>query len=423
MNSGTDRRIEAAYALAKDSYAELGVDVDAAIDQVLRLSVSLHCWQGDDLTGFERSGARLGGGLSVSGSYPGKARTPDELRCDLETALSLIPGRHRVNLHASYLETPHHVERNELRIEHFQTWVDWAKARSLGLDFNPTFFAHRNAEDGFTLAHRDTSVRQFWIEHGIASRRIAAGIGAQLGSPCITNFWIPDGYKDDPIDRLTPRQRLAESLDVIFAERFDLRHQLDALESKLFGLGSESYVVGSHEFYLGYAITRQKLLCLDTGHFHPTESIPDKVSSVLLNVPAILLHISRGVRWDSDHVVVLSDELLALAQQLVRGKFLSRTHLALDYFDATINRVAAWVIGTRNLLKALLCALLEPTDRLLQLEQEGNFTARLTLLEELKTMPLGAVWDAACARANVPVGPAWMREIEQYEHSVLSRRV
>jgi len=422
VKQSSSRRIEAAYALAKEAYAELGVDAGAAMDQVLRISVSLHCWQGDDVTGFEGRSAQLGGGLSVTGSYPGKARTPDELRSDLDTALSLIPGRHRVNLHASYREAPAGVERNELGLEHFRTWIDWAKERGLGLDFNPTFFAHRKAEDGFTLAHQNAAVRQFWIEHGIASRRIAAGIGAQLGSPCVTNFWIPDGSKDDPIDRLAPRQRLTESLDKIFAEPFDSRHQVDALEGKLFGLGSESYVVGSHEFYLGYAITRQKLLCLDTGHFHPTELISDKLSSVLLHLPAILLHVSRGVRWDSDHVVVLSDELVALAQQLVRGNFLPRTHLGLDYFDASINRVAAWVIGTRSLLKALLFALLEPTAQLREFEQESNFTARLALLEDLKTMPLGAVWDAACEAANVPTGATWLRQVDLYERSVLSAR-
>ena len=414
--------INAGYALAKERYAEVGVDADTAIERLSRLAISLHCWQGDDLGGFEKSTAALGGGLAVTGNYPGKARTPEELRADLDQALSLIPGTHRLNLHASYLETPQSVERNELRPEHFQPWIDWAQSRRVGLDFNPTYYAHPRAADGFTLAHRDPAIRQFWIEHGIACRRIGAAFGAQLGTPCVTNVWIPDGYKDTPVDRLAPRQRLTESLDAIFAEPLDPRHNLDAVEAKLFGLGSESYVAGSHEFYLGYAITRQKLLCLDAGHFHPTETIADKISSVLMHVPAILLHVSRGVRWDSDHVVTLTDDLTALAQELVRGDFLERTHLGLDFFDASINRVAGWVIGTRNFQKALLMALLEPIDRLRALETEGNYTARLALLEELKTMPFGAVWDFACERASVPIGMAWLAEVERYEREVLCKR-
>ncbi len=414
--------INAGYALAKERYAEVGVDADTAIERLSRLAISLHCWQGDDLGGFEKSTAALGGGLAVTGNHPGKARTPEELRADLDQALSLIPGTHRLNLHASYLEIPQPVERNELRPEHFQPWIDWAQSRRMGLDFNPTYYAHPRAADGFTLAHRDPAIRQFWIEHGIACRRIGAAFGAQLGTPCVTNVWIPDGYKDTPVDRLAPRQRLTESLDAIFAEPLDPRHNLDAVEAKLFGLGSESYVVGSHEFYLGYAITRQKLLCLDAGHFHPTETIADKISSVLMHVPAILLHVSRGVRWDSDHVVTLTDDLTALAQELVRGDFLERTHLGLDFFDASINRVAAWVIGTRNFQKALLMALLEPIDRLRALETEGNYTARLALLEELKTMPFGAVWDLACERAGVPLGMAWLAEVERYEREALCKR-
>jgi len=414
--------INAGYALAKERYAEVGVDADTAIERLSRLAISLHCWQGDDLGGFEKSTAALGGGLAVTGNYPGKARTPEELRADLDQALSLIPGTHRLNLHASYLETPQPVERNELRPEHFQPWIDWAQSRRMGLDFNPTYYAHPRAADGFTLAHRDPAIRQFWIEHGIACRRIGAAFGAQLGTPCVTNVWIPDGYKDTPVDRLAPRQRLTESLDAIFAEPLYPRHNLDAVEAKLFGLGSESYVAGSHEFYLGYAITRQKLLCLDAGHFHPTETIADKISSVLMHVPAILLHVSRGVRWDSDHVVTLTDDLTALAQELVRGDFLERTHLGLDFFDASINRVAAWVIGTRNFQKALLMALLEPIDRLRALETEGNYTARLALLEELKTMPFGAVWDFACERAGVPIGMAWLAEVERNEREVLCKR-
>jgi L-rhamnose isomerase len=345
------------------------------------------------------------------------------LRADLDKALSLIPGTHRLNLHASYGEFGGRpVDRNEIEVAHFQSWMDWAQQRGMGLDFNPTYFAHAKAADGFTLAHANEGIRRFWIEHGIICRQIGAAMGEALGTPCVTNFWIPDGMKDTPVDRTGPRERLAEALDTIFAAKLDPSHNLDAVECKLFGLGSESYVVGSHEFYLGYAISRQKLLCLDAGHFHPTEVISDKISSVLQYVPEILLHVSRGVRWDSDHVVVLSDELRAIAQELVRGDFLRRTHLGLDYFDASINRVAAWVIGTRCLLKALLIAMLEPIDALRQFESAGDYTARLATLEELKTLPFGAVWDAYCLRNDVPVGRAWLAEVRTYERNVLQQR-
>ena len=418
----TSQQIAAAYVLAKERYAALGVDADAAIRNFERIAFSLHCWQGDDVHGFETRDAVLGGGLAVTGNYPGKARNPDELRSDIERAFSLIPGRHRLNLHASYRDSPDAVERNALEPRHFQTWIDWAKSHSAGIDFNPTFFSHPKAER-FTLSHPDRAIREFWIEHGIACRRIGAAIGAELGSACVTNFWIPDGFKDTPVDRAAPRRRLAESLDRIFAEPLDSGHNVDAVESKLFGLGSESYVVGSHEFYFGYAVTRRIVLCLDSGHFHPTETIADKISAVLLHLPAILLHVSRGVRWDSDHVVTLSEDLVAIAQELVRGAFLSRTYLGLDFFDASINRVAAWVIGARNLLKALLVALLEPIDDLRALELEGDYTGRLALVEELKAMPWGAVWDQACEQAGVPVGAAWLPEIERYERDVLVRRI
>ena len=414
--------IEQAYALARDRYAALGVDTEAALATLATVPVSLHCWQGDDVGGFENTGAALGSGLAVTGNYPGKARTPDELRADIEQALALIPGRHRVNLHACYLEAGRKVERNEIQPEHFQTWIDWARTRGLGLDFNPSYFAHPLAADGFTLSHRDAGIRRFWIEHGIACRKIGAAMGKALGRKCITNVWIPDGYKDTPADRLAPRQRLAESLDEIFAEPMDTAHHLDAVESKLFGIGSESYVVGSHEFYFGYAITRKKLLCLDAGHFHPTESLADKISSVLLQLDRILLHVSRGVRWDSDHVVTLTDDLQVIAQEIVRGGFLGRVHVGLDFFDASINRIAAWVIGTRNMIKALLLALLEPIDKLRAAEDEGDYTTRLALLEEARTLPFGAVWDAYCAEATVPVGDAWLTEVKRYESEVLVRR-
>jgi L-rhamnose isomerase len=418
-----DRRIANAFEAACDAYAELGVDVNTALERVKHIPVSLHCWQGDDVRGFEGVGQAIGGGLAVTGNYPGCATTPTELRSDIDMALSLIPGTHRLNLHASYGEFgDKSVDRDQIELRHFQGWIDWAKQRAMGLDFNPTYFAHEKADDGFTLAHPDKHIRDFWIAHGVACRRIGADIGRQLGSPCVTNVWIPDGMKDQPIDRKGPRERLTESLDALFAEDLDPAHNLDAVECKLFGLGSESYVAGSHEFYLGYAITRNKLLCLDAGHFHPTEVISDKLSSVLNFLPEILLHVSRGVRWDSDHVVVLTDELRAIAQELVRGEFLHRTHVGLDFFDASINRVAAWVIGTRCMLKALLMALLEPINQLRQFESDGDFTSRLAMLEELKTMPFGAVWDFYCLQSGVPVGREWLNEIHTYESKVLSQR-
>jgi len=416
-------RIEKAYSIAKDIYAELGVDTEKAMAKLNEIAISLHCWQGDDVGGFERTEEGLsGGGIMATGAYPGKARTADELRMDLEKTLSLIPGKHRLNLHAMYAETEGKVERNELSAEHFAAWIDWAKANGLGMDFNGTFFSHPKAESGFTLSSADDRIRRFWIEHGIACRKIGAAMGKELGTPCVTNLWIPDGYKDVPVDRKGPRERLKKSLDEIFAEPMDRSCLLDSVESKLFGIGSESYVVGSHEFYLGYAIENKTLLCLDTGHFHPTEVVSDKISSVLTFLDEILLHVSRGVRWDSDHVVILSDELRAIAQQIIRGDYLQRVHIGLDFFDASINRIAAWVIGTRCMLKALLIALLEPTDKLRQMESSGDYTCRLAMLEELKTLPFGAVWDYYCTKQDVPPGPDWMDEIKVYEKDVLSKR-
>ena len=418
-----ERQIQQAYRLAKERYAEMGVNTDRALKRLAGISISLHCWQGDDVGGFENMGSELGGGLAVTGNYPGKARTPDELRQDLEEAYSLIPGRHRVNLHSFYAEMGRHkVDRDALSPRQFRNWIAWAKANRLGMDFNPTYFSHPKAADGLTLSHPNKGVRRFWIEHGIRCREIGSAIGRALGKTCVTNVWIPDGMKDTPVDRKGPRERLAESLDAVFAKQISPRLNLDSVECKLFGIGSESYVVGSHEFYLGYAVSRQKLLTLDTGHFHPTETISDKISSVLMEVPEILLHVSRGVRWDSDHVVTLTDDLQAIAQELVRGGYLDRTHIGLDYFDGSINRVAAWVIGTRNMIKALLTALLEPTARLQAMERAGDFTSRLALLEELKTLPVGAVWDTYCARSNVPVGPAWIDDVKTYEKRVLAKR-
>ena len=419
----SESSIDKGYAAAQDVYGQYGVDTDAAMARLAKVPISMHCWQGDDVGGFEDLEALDGGGIQATGNYPGKARTPDELRADFEKALSLIPGRHRMNLHAMYAETGgKRVERNELEPEHFQTWIDWAKDKGLGMDFNPTCFGHPKADDGFTLAHPDPGIRQFWIEHCIACRKIGEAMGRALGSPAVTNVWIPDGFKDTPVDRYTPRQRLAESLDAVFADPIDPSYNLDAVESKLFGIGSESCVIGSHEFYLGYAVRHNTLLCLDAGHFHPTEVISDKISSVLLYLDAILLHVSRGVRWDSDHVVILSDELRAIAEEIVRHGFLERVHIGLDFFDASINRIAAWATGTRAMLKALLLALLEPTDLLRELEANGDYTARLALLEELKSMPFGPVWDYYCLKQGVPVGAAWLNEVKQHEEQVLSKR-
>lgn len=411
------------YSAAQARYADLGVDTEAAMKALSSISISLHCWQGDDVGGFENSGEGLSGGIAVTGNYPGKARTPDELRADLEMALTLIPGKHRLNLHAFYGEFGgQKVDRNEIQPSHFSGWIDWAKSHGMGMDFNPTCFAHPKAADGFTLSHPEKAIRDFWIEHCIASREIGSVMGKALGSPTVTNVWIPDGFKDTPVDRLSPRERLADSLDQVFAKPLDPAHHLDAVESKLFGIGSESYVVGSHEFYLGYAIKNQKLLCLDAGHFHPTEGIADKLSSVLMFVPEILLHVSRGVRWDSDHVVTLDDALQAIAHELVRNKLLCRTHIGLDFFDASINRIAAWTIGTRNTLKALLIALLEP-PALREAEQSGDYTARLALMEEAKSLPWGAIWDAYCESQNVPAGQAWLAVVKDYESAVLSKRL
>ncbi|QDT07336.1 L-rhamnose isomerase [Rubripirellula lacrimiformis] len=414
--------IEASFQLAVQQYEAMGVDVDAALDRMRSVEISVHCWQGDDVSGFEGDGGSLGNGLAVTGNYPGRARNPDELRSDLEMAYSLIPGKHRLNLHAMYGEFNGPVDRDAIGVEHFQGWMDWSRDQKISLDFNPSYFSHPKASDGFTLASADSGIRQFWIDHGIACRNIAAAMGAAQGNPCINNFWVPDGYKDTPASRQAPRQRLADSLDKIFAEPLPRDQTLDAVECKLFGIGSESYVVGSHEFYMGYAISRNKVLCLDAGHFHPTEVISDKISSALMYVPELLLHVSRGVRWDSDHVVTYSDELQSIMQEIVRGDYLDRVHIGLDFFDASIHRVAAWAIGTRNALKAMMAALLEPVDKIQQLERDGDLTARLALMEEQKTMPLGAVWNHYCQTAGVPVGADWLQNVRDYENNVTSRR-
>mgnify|MGYP006267411061 FL=1 len=411
------------FSLAREQYAEIGVDVDAALKTLESISISMHCWQGDDVGGFESTAGLTGGGIMATGNYPGRARTIEELQRDLDLAYSLIPGSHRLNLHAIYLDHGgQKVERDAIEPKHFEAWADWAKSGNIGLDFNPTLFSHPKADDGFTLAHVDADIRKFWIDHCIRCREIGAYFGKELGTPCVTNIWIPDGLKDTPADRLAPRQRLKDSLDAILDPTIDPAHNLDAIECKLFGLGSESYVVGSHEFYLGYAVQNQTLLCLDAGHFHPTETIADKISSVMLYIPRLLLHVSRGVRWDSDHVITLNDDLLAIARELVVGGFLDRTHIGLDFFDASINRIAAWVIGTRNMQRALLIALLEPTAALREAEDAGDYTRRLALFESMKSMPFGAVWNHFCESREVPADGKFMDPILAYEKTEFPKR-
>lgn len=415
--------IEENYLLAKQAYERWGINVDDVLEKLKKVPISIHCWQGDDIGGFEVNQSELSGGIDVTGNYPGKATTPEELRQDLEKALSLIPGKHRVNLHAIYAETNGEiVDRDEIKPEHFENWVNWAKEHGLGLDFNPTLFSHPKAEDGLTLTHPNQEIRHFWIKHCIESRKIGEYFGRELGTPALTNIWIPDGYKDIPSDRLTPRKRLKDSLDEIYSHKIDDKYNLDAVESKVFGIGSESYVVGSHEFYMGYALKNDKLCLLDTGHYHPTETVSNKISSMLLYSDKLALHVSRPVRWDSDHVVILDDELREIALEIVRNEALNRVIIGLDFFDASINRVAAWTIGTRNMIKALLYALLTPNEYLKQLQEEGNYTDRLALMEEFKTYPFGAVWDYYCHVMGVPVKESWLESVKEYEQNVLVKR-
>lgn len=409
------------YDTAKAAFAEWGVDTEAALARLATIPISMHCWQGDDVAGFEKKTGSSGGGIQATGNHPGRARTPDELRADLEFAYSMIPGKHRLNLHAMYMDTDESPDRDEIEYRHFAPWVDWAKAQGIGLDFNPTFFAHAKADDNLTLSHPDKGIRDFWIEHGKRTRDIAARIGSELGSVCVNNIWVPDGYKDIPVDRMAARQRLEASLDEMLAPEQDPALMLDAVESKLFGIGVEACTVGSHEFYMGYAIRKGTLLCLDMGHFHPTENIADKLSAVALSLPQILLHVSRPMRWDSDHVILQNDDILAMAQELVSANLLERTFIGLDFFDATISRTAAWVIGVRNMQKALLRALLMPWDRLRTAENTLDFTARLTLTEEFKDLPFGAIWAAYCERLGRPTGLALMGELEAYQARVASR--
>lgn len=410
-----------AYETAKQRFADWGVDTDAAMDRLATIPISVHCWQGDDVVGFEGVASGSGGGIQATGNHPGRARTPDELRADLDFAYSQIPGRHRLNLHACYLDTSEKPARDELAPHHFAPWLDWAKASGIKLDFNPTFFAHPRADDNLTLAHPDKGIREFWIRHGECCRAIAADFGEKLGSPCIDNIWVPDGYKDIPVDRLAARERLEASLDRMLAKQYDPAHLRDAVESKLFGIGVEACTIGSHEFYLGYAIRRNTLLCLDMGHFHPTENIADKLSAVSLSVPEILLHVSRPMRWDSDHVILLDDDILAMARELVFGGLLERTHIGLDFFDATISRTAAWVIGVRNMQKALLRALLQPIGLLKDAEAALNFSDRFILTEELKDLPYGTVWENFCERQGTASGRALFERLNAYQASVAER--
>ena len=410
------------YELAKEQYKKIGIDTEKILEKLNEIPISVHCWQGDDVQGFENPDGVLTGGIQATGNYPGKSRNPEELREDLEMVFKLVPGKHKLNLHAIYGEFGNEkVERDKIKPEHFKNWVEWAKKMGIGLDFNPTLFSHPLAEEA-TLSHKDEKIRKYWIEHCKAARKIGEYFGKELGVPCVTNIWIPDGYKDIPVDRLMPRKRLKDSLDEILKEKIDPKYNLDAVESKVFGLGLESYTVGSHEFYMGYAIENKTLLCLDAGHFHPTEVISDKIPSVLLFLDQILLHVSRPVKWDSDHVVILDDELQAIANQIIRYGFEKRVHIGIDFFDASINRIAAWVIGVRNTRKALMTALLEPTEELKKLELDRDFTSRLALLEEYKTYPSGAVWDYYCIKNNIPAGEEWLEIVKDYEKNELIKR-
>lgn len=416
--------IEKAYELAREQYAAIGVDTQKAIERMNEVVISLHCWQTDDVGGFETPDAALsGGGIQATGNYPGKAKTIAQMRTDLEKVMELLPGKQRLNLHASYGEFGGKlVDRDEIGVEQFQGWIDWAKTQGTGLDFNGTFFSHPKADSGFTLSSKDEGIRQFWVEHMKRCREIGAEMGKQLGTPCVHNTWIPDGSKDVPVDRNGYRSQLKKSLDEGFAKDFSKEYLKDAVESKLFGIGAESMTVGSHDFYLGYAIKNNKLICLDNGHFHPTEQVGDKISSCLQFVDEVLLHVTRPVRWDSDHVVTLNEEIQLIASEIVRNNFFSRVNVGLDFFDASINRIGAYVIGTRAAQKAFLIALLEPTSELVKLEEEGKYFERLAMLEELKTKPFGAVWDYYCLKNDVPAGEGYIAEIQQYEKDVLSKR-
>ncbi|MBS2098107.1 L-rhamnose isomerase [Carboxylicivirga linearis] len=416
--------IKKAYEVAKEQYAALGIDTDKVIEKMKDVVISLHCWQTDDVGGFETPDAELGGGgIQTTGNYPGKAGSIAEMRQDLDKAMSLLPGKQRLNLHAIYGDfAGEFVERNEIEVKHFQGWIDWAKERGMGLDFNATFFSHPKSDDGFSLSSKNEEHRQFWVEHLKRCRAIGAEMGKQLGTPCVHNTWVHDGSKDTPIDRNGYREILKKSLDEAFSVEYPKEHLKDAVESKLFGIGAESMTVGSHDFYLGYAIKNNKLICLDNGHFHPTEQVGDKISACLNFVDEVLLHVTRPVRWDSDHVVTLNEDIQLIASEIVRNEFLNRVNIGLDFFDASINRIGAYVTGTRAAQKAFMIAMLEPTATLVEYEEEGKNFERLALLEELKTKPFGAVWDYYCMQEGVPVSEAYIADIQQYEKDVLSKR-
>lgn len=400
------------YEIAKEVYSKFGVDTDKALETLRKTPVSVHCWQIDDLTGFENPDAVLSGGIAAFGNAPGKPRSKEEYMTNLDKALSYIPGAKKLALHAVYLNNfGEKVERDQIEPKHFEDWVKYAKEKGIGLDFNPTYFSHEKAEGGFTLASKNEEVRQFWIEHGKRCRKIGEYFGRELGQTCLTNHWIPDGYKDNTIDKVGPRLRLKDSLDKIFEEKIDPKYNIDSVESKLFGLGSESYVVGSHEFYTNYVmINNNCIICMDAGHFHPTELVSQKIASYLAFDKEIMLHVSRPVRWDSDHVVLFDDETKAIMQEIVRYDALDKVHIGLDFFDASIDRISATVIGARNAKKALLSALLEPTEELMKIEIEDNLTKRLALSEEIKSLPFGLVWDMFCEMENVP-NSEWVKEI------------
>ncbi|WP_237152867.1 L-rhamnose isomerase [Oryzibacter oryziterrae] len=411
-----------AYELAREYFAATGVDVDAVLDKLDAVPISMHCWQGDDVRGFENPDQELTGGIQVSGNYPGRARNAGELRADLDLAMSLIPGAKRLNLHALYLEADKPVGRDAIEPRHFQNWVDWAKAKGIGLDFNPSCFSHPLSADGRTLSHPDKAIRQFWIDHCKASRRVSEHFGKSLGTPSVMNIWIPDGSKDFPFDRFGPRALLRDALDAVIAEPISQDFHFDAVEGKLFGIGAEAYTVGSNEFYLAYAATRKVMLCLDAGHFHPTEEVADKLSAALSMIDRVLLHVSRPMRWDSDHVVLLDDPTQNIANELVRGGVLPRVAIGLDFFDASINRIAAWVVGTRNMRKALLRAMLEPATALKDAEAKGDGALRMALFEEHKSSPWTAVWAQYCESRNTPAGMGWMDTVKTYERTVLAQR-
>jgi L-rhamnose isomerase len=416
--------IKKSYQLAKGQYAELGVDTDKVLKQMDDVVISLHCWQTDDVGGFEKEGAELGGGgIQATGNFPGKAKTLDQMRDDLDKVLSLVPGKQRLNLHAIYGEFGgKKIDRNQIEIRHFQGWINWAKKRKIGLDFNCTCFSHPLADDGFTLSSKNPKIRKFWVEHTKRCRDIAAEMGKQLGTPSVHNIWIPDGSKDTPVDRMGLRKLLKKSLDEIFTIKYPKKYLKDSIESKLFGIGSESMVVGSHDFYLGYAIQNNTMITLDNGHFHPTEQVGDKISSILLYIDELLLHLTRCVRWDSDHVLTFNDELLLIAQEIVRAKALGRVNIGLDFFDASLNRIGAYVIGTRSAQMAFMYAMLEPYQTLLKFEEEGRTFERLSYLELMKSKPFGAVWDYYCMMSKVPAGQDYIEEIRKYENEVLLKR-